>query len=191
MATAALPPLRYALMDYFASGGTFPSLTTGMIGCLTRTNAIKWLLQNTPNEGAIDDDAETDEVADFQSLKTAIRLVQSGSPVSAVFAAYIKPMLEEEDYPAVPVVWQKPADEEVDLDYDPAGEEEEDESSSTEDDETEEASSTEDEAETEEYATPPPTYALNPPPVLRRAVYADVIVISDDEDDAPPAKRRC
>ena len=147
MATAALPPLRYALMDYFASGGTFTRLTTGMIGCLTRTNAIKWLLQNTPNEGAIDDDAETDEVADFQSLKTAIRLVQSGSPVSAVFAAYIKPLLEEEDYPAGPVVWQKPADEEVDLDldYDPAGEEE-DESSST-DDEDEDASSTETEDE--------------------------------------------
>lgn len=177
MADVSLPLLRYALMDYFASGGSFTSLITGM-GCLTRKNAIKWLLQNTPNEGAIDDDAETDEVADFQSLKTAIRLVQSGSPASAVFTKYIKPMLEEEEYPVVP----------ADLDYDPTAEEDEESSTEDEDD----SSSDEDEDEDENYSTPPPTYALNPPPLIRLARKADVIVISDDEDDdAPPAKRRC
>ena len=172
--SSSLPPLRHAMMDYFASGGIFERLVLG-VSIAKRDTIIKWLLQHTPEDyqGAIDDDAHLDEAADLKTLQKAIRLAKAGGDAVAIFKEHIKPMIQEDDEPVCDYhYWQRP-DEESDPDYTPLGES--DGSSSEESDEGSESSdeSSEEEESDEEDS--------------------DIIIIidSDTEDEEPPAKRRC
>ena len=170
--SSSLPPLRHAMMDYFASGGIFERLVLG-VSIAKRDTIIKWLLQHTPEDyqGAIDDDARLDEVADLKTVQKAIRLAKAGGDAVAIFKEHIKPMIQEDDEPVCDYhYWQRP-DEESDPDYNPLGES--DGSSSEEEEESDESAESSDEsAEISDEGEP------------------DIIIIIDS-DDEPPAKRRC
>ena len=141
-----LPRLRHALTDFLSDGHEFRDLALyGSTSTLEST--IKWMLQRTVCEGAIDDDAETDEHADFLMLQNAIRMVRNGARTDEVMK-YIKPMLEEEEEEEYPYGgWQKPVPE--DPEYNPDDEEEAstDSEASTEEEDSEASTEEEEDAE--------------------------------------------
>ena len=172
--SSSLPPLRHAMMDYFASGGIFERLVLG-VSIAKRDTIIKWLLQHTPEDyqGAIDDDARLDEAADLKTVQKAIRLAKAGGDAVAIFKEHIKPMIQEDDEPVCDYhYWQRP-DEESDPDYNPLGESD-GSSSSEEEEESDESAESSDESADDSSDEDEP----------------DIIIIIDS-DDEPPAKRRC
>ena len=160
LSRGVLPCLRHALTDFLSDGHEFRDLA--LYGTTsTRESTIKWMLQRTVGEGAIDDDTETDEHADFLMLQNAIRMVRNGARTDDVMK-YIKPMLEEEEEYTYGG-WQKPAPE--DPEYNP---DDEDSEASTDSEEEEEAS-TDSEEEDSEASTDS----------------------EEEDSELPPAKRRC
>ena len=97
MSKAVLPPLRHALADFFWDGYDICDLAWHG-DTLTRERTIKWLMQQTVDEGgAIDVDAKTDEETDFLTLKNAIRMVWSGKPHHKVMSYINQHMMDDSE----------------------------------------------------------------------------------------------
>ena len=97
MSKAVLPPLRHVLGDFFWDGHDIRDLAWHG-DTLTRERTIKWMMQHTVGEGgAIDVDAQTDEDADFITLKNAIRMIWSGEPHQVVMSYIKQHMMDDSD----------------------------------------------------------------------------------------------
>ena len=129
MSKAVLPPLRHVLGDFFWDGHDIRDLAWHG-DTLTRERTIKWMMQHTVGEGgAIDVDAQTDEDADFITLKNAIRMIRSGEPHQVVMSYIKQHMMDDSDI----------SEEDSDSDYSDISEEDSD--TSEEDSDTSEEDS--------------------------------------------------
>jgi len=171
MSKDVLPPLRHVLGDFFWDGHDIRDLAWHG-DTLTRERTIKWMMQHTVGEGgAIDVDAQTDEDADFITLKNAIRMIWSGEPHQVVMSYIKQHMMDDSDI----------SEEDSDSDYSDISEEDSDYSDISEEDSDSDYSdiSEEDSDISEEDSG------------AKKNMVWVIEDISSDDDDTPPAKRRC
>jgi len=179
MSKDVLPPLRHVLADFFWDGHDIRDLAWHG-DTLTRERTIKWMMQHTVGEGgAIDVDAQTDEDADFITLKNAIRMIRSGEPHQVVMSYIKQHMMDDSDI----------SEEDSDSDYSDISEEDSDISEEDSDSDISEEDSDLDISE-EDSDSDISDISEEDSGAKKNMVWV-IEDISSDDDDTPPAKRRC